>query len=399
MHLIRSVRVVFLVALHIMVMSACTALAADEEGCIICHKYPGLGRIDQQTGRLRLFYVNDMTYKNSVHGKILCRNCHLKLDVIPHADFAKVDCSTKCHVKEPSTDRDFSHGTIYNDLNLSVHGTGTSERPKKHSEDMPVCTDCHLNTVLQPVTGILDQEAGVSADALRRCIGCHTDKDWSNRFYQHFTHRLHRSKTALETVKLCLICHQNATKMARHGLITTDNYRDTYHWKGVLYGDKNAPDCLSCHAPVGYTIHSMKDMDDKASPVHAANLQQTCANQEGMQICHPNAVAKFASGKIHKTGVGLEETVNALVKGEPISAEIDELRKNRTFTNLMAGDEETDLSALSEQERLHWKVLMLVKYVYTLLITVVIGGMLVHQLFDFWRTVNGRNGNTAKEAE
>lgn len=314
-------------------------LANDEEGCVICHKYPGLARIDQQTGKLRLFYVDDHQYRNSVHGKILCRNCHLKLDVIPHADFAKVNCSTKCHLKEPSTDREFSHGDIYQELNLSVHGVGTEEKPKKFREDMPHCTDCHLNTVLQPVTGVLDQEAGISADALRRCIGCHTEKEWANRYYQHFTHRLHRSKTSLETVKLCLACHKKTDKMARHGLIATDNYRDTFHWKGVLYGDANAPDCLSCHAPVGYTIHAMKSGKDMESPVHAKNLQQTCMNQEGTQICHPNAIASFSSGRIHKKDMRIEQALVSLTEGEPPEAGSETFRKGSSFTNLMTDTE------------------------------------------------------------
>lgn len=361
------------------------AIAADEEGCVICHKYPGLARIDQQTGNLRLFYVDDHQYKNSVHGKILCRNCHLKLDVIPHTNTAKVNCSTKCHLKEPSTDREFSHGDIYQELNLSVHGLGPENNPKKFSEDMPQCTDCHLNTVLQPVTGVLDQEAGISADALRRCIGCHTEKEWANRYYQHFTHRLHRSKTSLETVKLCLACHQKAEKMARHGLIATDNYRDTFHWKGVLYGDANAPDCLSCHAPVGYTIHAMTSGRNPQSPVHTKNLQKTCMNQEGTQICHPNAIASFSSGRIHKKDIGLEHAVSILSEGDPPQSGPEELRRDRSFTSLMTETENVDSTSFDSQEVFHRQILRIVKYVYTLLITVVVGGMLIHQLLDFFR--------------
>lgn len=367
-------------------------LAADEEACLVCHKYPGLARIDQKSGALRLFYVNGGTYKNTVHGKVLCRNCHLKLDVIPHVDAQKVDCSTKCHIKEPSTEKEFSHGNLYAELNASIHGTGPADNPKKFKEDMPICTECHINSLLQPVTGVLDQEAGISSDALRRCIGCHTEKAWANRYYQHFTHRLHRSKTAMETVKLCLRCHEDSEKMKRHGLVTTDNYRDTFHWKGVMYGDLNAPDCISCHAPANYSVHSMKTLQDQTSPVHPKNLQQTCISQGATQICHPNAKASFASGKIHKTGIGLEETLSAMVKGQSPLLGIEELRKNRSFITMMSEDD-THLAALNEQERFHWKILMIVKYVYTLLITVVVGGMLVHQLMDFYRTVKTRRNN------
>jgi hypothetical protein len=363
--------------------------AADEEACLICHKYSGLARIDQKTGKVRLFYVPYTKYKNSVHGKILCRNCHLNLDVIPHVDAKKVDCSTKCHLKEPSTDVDFSHANLFQEVNKSIHGKGAAENPKKYSQDMPECTDCHSNTLYQPVQG-LDQEEGISRDALRRCIGCHTTQEWANRYYQHFTHRLHRSRTALETVNLCLNCHQDDQLMARHNLPATSNYRDTFHWKGVLYGDQNAPDCISCHAPVGYSVHSLTSMQSKDSPVHPQNLQRTCANDLGTQKCHPGAVQSFARGKIHQTGLGFDDTVAAVVKGESALDEITALRKERRFRNLMDIDD-AELSALSEEERFHHKVYIIVKFAYTLLITVVIGGMLLHQLMDLYRTMKNRD--------
>lgn len=362
-------------------------IAADEEGCAICHKYSGLARLDK-TGKIRLFYVNDDKYKNSVHGKVLCRSCHLNLDIIPHTDAKKVDCSTKCHLKEPSTDVEFSHSNLYAEVNDSIHGKKQNGEEKEFSSDMPGCTDCHLNTVYRPVQGF-EQDSGISRDALRRCIGCHTEKEWANRYYQHFSHRLHRSRTAVETVNLCLNCHQDKDMMARHDLPTTENYRDTYHWKGVLYGDHNMPDCISCHAPVGYSVHSLTTMKDSKSPVYMTNLQRTCASTESTQECHPGASYSFSTGKIHQTGLGFDETVAAFVKGETSLEEISGLNKDRRLRNLMDADAE-DVTKMSEQERFERKVYILVKWIYTLLITVVIGGMLIHQLMDFYRVVQNR---------
>lgn len=378
-------------ALVTMFIAPNQVIAADEEGCMICHKYSGLARLDK-TGKTRLFYVNNDTYNNTVHGKVLCRNCHLNLDVIPHTDAKKVDCSTKCHIKEPSTDVEFSHGNLYAEVNASIHGKTRSEGElKKNSNDMPGCTDCHYNTVYKPVHDSSSQQEGIALDSLRRCIGCHTDKDWSKRYYQHFTHRLHASKTPVETVNLCLNCHQDESMMIRHGLPAATNYRDTYHWKGVLYGDKDSPNCISCHAPVGYSVHSLKGMHDKASPVNSVNLQRTCINEEGAQECHPNAVASFANqGKVHQTGLGFEETVAAFVQGKDTLDEISALKKERRFRALMSDIDEAELSAMNDKELFQIKVYMLVKYVYTLLITVVIGGMLIHQLMDFYRTVQNR---------
>lgn len=179
--------------------------------------------------------------------------------------------------------------------------------------------------------------------------------------------------------------------MARHKLQSTSNYRDTFHWKGVLYGDQNAPDCISCHAPVGYSVHSLNSMQSKESPVNPRNLQKTCANEEGTQGCHPRAKASFAKGKIHHTGLGFDETVAAFLRGESTIGD-KALRKERRFRNLMDVTDE-DLSTMNEQERFHVKVYMIVKYVYTLLITVVIGGMLIHQLMDLYRTVKNRNNH------
>ena len=67
-----------------------------------------MGRYDK-TGKKRVFYVNEKMFANSVHGNLRCKSCHVGLDKIPHTDIKKVDCSTKCHIEEPSTNKEFSH--------------------------------------------------------------------------------------------------------------------------------------------------------------------------------------------------------------------------------------------------------------------------------------------------
>jgi hypothetical protein len=366
------------------------AVAADEEGCAICHKYSGLARLDK-TGKVRLFYVNNDMYKNSVHGKVLCRNCHLNLDIIPHTDAKPVDCATKCHLKEPSTNVDFSHGNLITELNNSIHSKTTADgSTKEFSDDMPGCTDCHLNSIYRPVQG-LNQEGGISQNALRRCIGCHTEEEWANRYYQHFSHRLHSSRTPVDTVNLCLNCHKDEQLMERHNLPSTENYRDTYHWKGVLYGDRNMPDCIGCHAPVGYSIHSLASMQNSKSPVYMTNLRRTCASTESSQECHPGATEPFATGKVHQEGLAFDQTVVAVVKGETTFKQITDLNAERRLREMKDTDADADaVISMSERERFERMVYILVKWVYTALITVVIGGMLIHQLMDLYRTVQNR---------
>jgi len=49
--------------------------AADIGNCLLCHKYPGLSRIDEE-GEFRLLYINEHTFANSVHAKVKCEGCH-----------------------------------------------------------------------------------------------------------------------------------------------------------------------------------------------------------------------------------------------------------------------------------------------------------------------------------
>ena len=182
--------------------------------------------------------------------------------------------------------------------------------------------------------------------------------------------------------------------MARHGLTATSNYKDTFHWKGVLYGDPNMPDCLSCHAPVGFTVHSMKTGSDPGSAVNKKNLQATCSNLNGTQVCHPKATEQFATGKIHPTGSGFEKKVSAYVEGEATLGDMESLRQERRFRDLSGiTAEDADISKLDEQQLFQRKVYLIVKYVYTLLITVVIGGMLAHQVLDFIRILINKSRN------
>ena len=116
------------------------ALAADEENCLLCHRYSGLGRIDE-TGKKHLYYVNEELYNQSVHRKIRCRECHLGIDKFPHGTVHKVDCASVCHLIDASTSNPFSHANMIEKFNLSVHGTGSKDNPKPHPEDLP---DLHL---------------------------------------------------------------------------------------------------------------------------------------------------------------------------------------------------------------------------------------------------------------
>jgi len=73
-------------------------LALDEGGCLTCHQYPGLVRLEKQDG-FRVLHIDEAKYAASAHGKIDCRKCHTQVAKVPHTGETAVDCTTHCHLK------------------------------------------------------------------------------------------------------------------------------------------------------------------------------------------------------------------------------------------------------------------------------------------------------------
>jgi hypothetical protein len=346
-------------------------ILADTENCLLCHRYPNMGRYDE-SGKKRVYYVNAQKYARSVHGKLKCKNCHVGLDTIPHTDVNKVDCGTKCHIKEPSTNLEFSHANMIQKYEASVHGRGTPENPKPFPEDLPTCKDCHNNRMYNPFGGQWGLSEALFNETLARCMGCHTKEKWAQNFYAHFTHRMRRRRKPAEVIRLCTRCHEDQTKMARHGLESIATFKDTFHWTLIKFGVKNAPDCISCHVPLGYATHDIRPRTDPISPINALNRVQTCSNQGGVQVCHPAATARFATGRVHAYGTKAQ----MLAGGKPVQLDqIKDLELERVLERA-----EVDISP---EELFRFKVLQLIKLLYKIFIGSTIMFMGLHQWLDF----------------
>ena len=343
----------------------------DAENCLFCHRYPSMGRYDK-SGNKRVFYINDQMFANSVHGNLRCKNCHVDVDKIPHTDVKRVDCSIKCHIKEPSTNKEFSHMNMVNKYRESVHGEGTGENQKKFPEDRPTCKHCHDNRIYNALGGMWGKSEALSNETLGRCLGCHTKEGWADKLYLHFTHRMRRRRQQEEIVKLCTWCHEDEEKMARHGLESIDTFKDTFHWVLVKYGVENAPDCVSCHVPVGYSTHEIRPRNDPISPLNISNRVKTCSNQGGIQDCHPGAVPGFAEGRVHAYG-----TKSQIIGGKGTTGSKDKLEP------LLLARAREDIT---KKEAFHYKILTLIKLFYKVLIAGAIGFMSLHQLLDYRRT-------------
>ncbi len=75
------------------------ALAMDSEGCLSCHQYPGLVRLDEKHV-LKVVHIDEARYLASPHGKLTCRQCHTAINQVPHTGVSQVNCNTQCHTNE-----------------------------------------------------------------------------------------------------------------------------------------------------------------------------------------------------------------------------------------------------------------------------------------------------------
>ncbi|HUG13099.1 MAG TPA: cytochrome b/b6 domain-containing protein [Opitutaceae bacterium] len=128
--------------------------------------------------------------------------------------------------------------------------------------------------------------------------------------------------------QVCADCHASVRLSRKYGLSsdTFNTFHDSYHGLAVRGGSVEVVNCASCHGS-----HGIKSQDDPTSTIHKANLARTCGE------CHPGANARFAIGPVHSS-VSSRET-------SPI---------------------------------LYW-----IANIYVILIVVVIGGMVLHNLLDF----------------
>ncbi|MBI5183905.1 MAG: hypothetical protein HY999_06035 [Nitrospinae bacterium] len=92
-----SILSIFLFIISLISLSPIPSPAGRMKGCLMCHSDPDLA-VKKGEGIISLF-VDEISYRNSVHGEIECIACHIKADVkgFPHPeDLSPVNCGT-CH--------------------------------------------------------------------------------------------------------------------------------------------------------------------------------------------------------------------------------------------------------------------------------------------------------------
>lgn len=185
------------------------------------------------------------------------------------------------------------------------------------------CAKCHeaiAQEYSQSVHGIAVTKGNQDAPVCTNCHGEHTI----------LKHDDPRSPVATKNLsqQVCSPCHSSVALSTKYGLASDrfKTFSDSYHGLAIEGGSVEVANCASCHGS-----HNIKPSSDPTSNTNKANLAVTCGR------CHPGANARFGMGAVH---------VNVAEK--------------------------------TDSPTLYW-----ISNLYVVLIIVVIGGMLLHNLLDF----------------
>ena len=285
----------FIILIIAALLSAMSAIAiADELNCVLCHKYKGLSRVDDK-GQFKLYYISEQLFESSPHSKNSCLDCHQGIKEVPHKNVKEVDCSTECHMTEPSSDTKFSHDIIKENLQQSVHNKYDSKgKLKEYPEDYPGCKDCHDQPLYRP----LHKDISSKERDVARCKSCHASGDFAEELYNHMTTRLHKFRSPKENISVCAKCHGDKKFNQRHKLDdVVSSYKETFHAKLIQLGSEKAPDCIDCHVVRGENAHLIEAKKVNTSATHESNISRTCRGAS----CHDKASENIAGFKTHVT--------------------------------------------------------------------------------------------------
>ncbi len=361
--------------LALTVSGSAAAQPFQAEDCATCHTDTG-GDLPEVTS-------DDLA--KSVHAGLDCTDCHETIEEIPHAEpLLPVDCAG-CHTDV---------GDIY-----KQHGRGKVGI----TEGLPVCVDCHGT---HDVRSIEDKHSGVNPLNLPTTCGrCHEDEDFTESHGIRFKHpvkvysnsvhgraalggiysaatcndchssegtahlilppgdirstinhfniastcgkchkyieqdyregihgrltergqvdspicttchgehnilphldprsRVSASRLAEAT---CSPCHESAALNEKYELPTgrLHSFRDSYHGLKSKAGDATVANCASCHG-----AHRILPSSDSTSTISPHNLQKTCGG------CHPSISPEIANTPIHESSTLLETGAASLVR-------------------------------------------------------------------------------------
>jgi cytochrome b subunit of formate dehydrogenase len=303
-------------------------------------------------------------YLGSKHGKEFlkanklaptCLGCHAKniaftVDTVSAATLRKLqeEVCINCHIEVAKSVPSGVSSEFIKKYEASVHGKALIAGNAK----VATCIDCHgkhenvqISDPSSPMNKLnvsmtcgkchraIEKEFNASIHGTTSkkgvhespvCTSCHGEHDVQGpKDPNSRVSKLHVS------ADVCTPCHNSLQLNSKYGIASDriPSYDDSFHGLANKGGSTDVANCASCHG-----VHNIKPSSDSTSLISKKNLPTTCGK------CHPGANQRFGEGKVHVL---------------PLDS--------------------------------HNELLYLISNIYIGLILVTIGGMFVHNTFDFYR--------------
>ncbi len=283
--------------------------------------------------KVSVTYLQRDTLRTKIAQEKLCLNCHLEKPEVAELVATKVSFirayENSVHGKALLGGNSKAANCIDCHSSHLVIKSTDENSPVSKFQVVKTCGKCHEKEAKEfeeSIHGVALSRRNIDAPS---CTDCHGEHNILNPDDP-------RAPVSFRnvSVQVCSPCHSSVKLAEKYGLsprqVTT--FRTSYHGLAIRGGDTEAANCASCH---GY--HNIKPSTDSTSTIHKANLVKTCGK------CHPGANERFAEGKIHITETEKEEPI------------------------------------------LYW-----ISTIYIILILTTIGGMVIHNTFDFIKRAKRR---------
>jgi cytochrome b subunit of formate dehydrogenase len=273
--------------------------------CLGCHGAEGFA-MPGADGQMRDLNIRVDEFKESVHGKRFCVECHKDIVEIPHRPGVdrKVGC-VECHrslwdaaLQQNKTGEFARLGVVVKQIESYMRSVHARPNIEDQSRTNATCYDCHNAHYVTPIHNVVGAHSRLAIPEI--CGRCHTEElaDYKTSVHGqeltgrgntfaavctdcHTTHEIESPDVASIRVAItrnCGNCHEEEL----------ESYLGTYHGQVSTLGYAYTAKCFDCHGN-----HDIKRVSNEASLVHPDNRIETCRK------CHEDATAGFASFQPH----------------------------------------------------------------------------------------------------
>ncbi len=231
----------------------------------------------------------------SAHAGVGCADCHARHETYPHpAGLPKPACA-QCHSSIAAEHAASVHGRAVKAGNAAAptctvcHGGPHELKPARSAEFRKAvpetCGMCHSQVAEEFRGSVHGRAAQQGVAAAPVCTDCHGE------------HGILPPQSQASPVspahirEACGRCHGSVRLSRRLGLPADRiiSFDASFHGLAARSGSQSVANCASCHG-----VHNILPSSDARSSIHPKNLPATCGH------CHPGAGRRFALGTVHQ---------------------------------------------------------------------------------------------------